>query len=136
MNIFSALTQNPVVMYGLVGSIAGAMMGGSKKKRTQAAITYGTVGAAAGFFIDKSNQKKQQASVGKAIAITAAKRAVEEAAQADVAGFAGHRPGHPRPPKGSRAYHMARKKMKAYREQQNQQQNYAEVGMMAVPGVF
>ena len=82
MNIFATLNQNPVVLYGLIGSVAGAMMGGSKKARTQAAFTFGAVGAAAGFFMDKSNVKRQQAEIKKQVATQAAAEAVEAAGDA------------------------------------------------------
>lgn len=131
MNIFAMLNNNPVALYGLVGSVAGAMLGGSKKKRTQNALAFGAAGAAAGFFFDKSAQKKQQAAVRNVVAQEAAKEAIKEAvkaetAKAEMAGWGGHRRGHPRPPKGSRAYHQARQ---AWIAQSN-------VGAMAVPGVF
>jgi len=136
VNIFATLNQNPVVLYGLIGSVAGAMMGGSKKARTQAAFTFGAVGAAAGFFMDKSNAKRQQAQVKKQIAVEAAADAVEaagDAKEAAMAGFGAYGSPANRPPKGSPAYHRARRMMKKRAAANTPAPG---VGMMAVPGVF
>ena len=138
MNIFATLNQNPVVLYGLIGSVAGAMMGGSKKKRTQAAVTFGAVGAAAGFFMDKSNAKRQTASIKKEVAAAAAVEAIEAAETAKESAMEGWGAyGHPanRPPKGSRAYHQARRRMKK-RAAAAAPSQMGDLAMMAVPGVF
>ena len=125
MNIMEQLKRNPVLLYGIAGVFAGNLLGGSKKSRASQAVVYGSLGAAIGWFVNKGNQQQQKADISKVIAIESAATAEQAATVAADAtdGFGVVYLGRAgRPPRGSRAYHRARRRH--FQQQSGQSQGY------------
>tara|TARA_R110000824_G_scaffold45842_3_gene132352 strand:+ start:286 stop:693 length:408 start_codon:yes stop_codon:yes gene_type:complete len=110
MNVFEKLQQNPVMLYGAAGLLAGNLLGGSQKERTGQAVLYGALGAAVGWFVTKGREQASSAEVSEAEAMNEAQIADKAAMVANALnGWGG--PAGSRPQRGTRQYRHARRRL-------------------------